>query len=78
MGFKMLGFLWALTYPPSLRQVNDTVLTDVQGNGQIASASDISPPYPSQRSISVPAGKKLKKEITFGLLEFMIYWKENE
>ncbi|CAB1419699.1 unnamed protein product [Pleuronectes platessa] len=36
--------------------VNDTVLTDVQGNGQMASASDISPPYPSQKSISLPAG----------------------
>lgn len=41
-------------------QVNDTVLTDVQGNGQIASASDISPPYPSQRSISLPAGNICK------------------
>ncbi|XP_051262540.1 semaphorin-7A [Dicentrarchus labrax] len=39
--------------------VNDTVLTDVQGNGQIASASDISPPYPSQRSISLPADGSL-------------------
>lgn len=46
------------------RQVNETVLTDVQGNGQIASASDISPPYPSQRSISLPAGNKCRKEIT--------------
>ncbi|XP_034409114.1 semaphorin-7A [Cyclopterus lumpus] len=35
--------------------VNNTVLTDVRGNGQIASASDISPPYPSQKSISLPA-----------------------
>uniref|UniRef100_A0A3B4XKT5 Si:ch211-113g11.6 n=1 Tax=Seriola lalandi dorsalis TaxID=1841481 RepID=A0A3B4XKT5_SERLL len=39
--------------------VNDTVLTDVQGNGHIAAASDISPPYPSQRSISVPADGNL-------------------
>lgn len=31
------------------------MLTDVQG-GHIASASDISPPYPSQKSISLPAG----------------------
>ncbi|KAF3839185.1 hypothetical protein F7725_017902 [Dissostichus mawsoni] len=44
--------------------VNETVLTDVQGNGQIASASDISPPYPSQKSISFPAGNKLRKENT--------------
>lgn len=40
------------------RQVNDSVLTDVQGNGQIGPSSDISPPYPSQRSISLPAGNK--------------------
>ncbi|XP_026226549.1 sema and PSI domain-containing protein isoform X1 [Anabas testudineus] len=39
--------------------VNDTVLTDVQGNGQIASASEISPPYPSQRSISLSADGSL-------------------
>ncbi|XP_068179096.1 semaphorin-7A isoform X1 [Antennarius striatus] len=39
--------------------VNDTVLTDVQGNGHIGSASDISPPYPSQRSISLPADGNL-------------------
>ncbi|XP_062256244.1 semaphorin-7A [Platichthys flesus] len=39
--------------------VNDTVLTDVQGNGQMASASDISPPYPSQKSISLPADGSL-------------------
>ncbi|XP_019948825.1 semaphorin-7A [Paralichthys olivaceus] len=39
--------------------VNDSVLTDVQGNGQIASAADISPPYPSQRSISLPADGSL-------------------
>uniref|UniRef100_H3CKZ6 Si:ch211-113g11.6 n=1 Tax=Tetraodon nigroviridis TaxID=99883 RepID=H3CKZ6_TETNG len=38
--------------------VNDSVLTDVQG-GQIASASDISPAYPSQRSISFPADGSL-------------------
>ncbi|TNN01962.1 semaphorin-7A [Takifugu flavidus] len=38
--------------------VNDTVLTDVQGV-QIASASDISPAYPSQRSISLPADGSL-------------------
>ncbi|XP_041649065.1 semaphorin-7A [Cheilinus undulatus] len=37
--------------------VNDTVLTDVQG--QIASPSDISPPYPSQKSISLPADGSL-------------------
>lgn len=36
-------------------QVNDTVLTDVQG-GMLASASDISPAYPSQKSISLPSG----------------------
>ncbi|XP_034553421.1 semaphorin-7A [Notolabrus celidotus] len=41
--------------------VNDTVLTDVQGNGQIASASDISPPYPSQKSINLPAGNKMQR-----------------
>lgn len=34
--------------------VNDTV-TDVQGNFHISSASDISPAYPSQRAISIPA-----------------------
>uniref|UniRef100_A0A8D3DTT0 Semaphorin-1A n=1 Tax=Scophthalmus maximus TaxID=52904 RepID=A0A8D3DTT0_SCOMX len=57
--------------------VNDTVLTDVQGSGQIASASDISPPYPSQRSISlladpqfagaaiIPSSIKFKEEIYF-------------
>ncbi|XP_034466659.1 semaphorin-7A [Hippoglossus hippoglossus] len=39
--------------------VNDSVLTDVQGNGQIASASEISPPYPSQKSISLPADGSL-------------------
>uniref|UniRef100_A0A667ZG62 Si:ch211-113g11.6 n=1 Tax=Myripristis murdjan TaxID=586833 RepID=A0A667ZG62_9TELE len=39
--------------------VNDTVLTDAQGSGQIASASDISPPYPSQRSISLSADGSL-------------------
>lgn len=39
--------------------VNDTVLTDVQGAGQITSASNISPPYPSQRSISLPADGSL-------------------
>ncbi|KAG7475450.1 hypothetical protein JOB18_032057 [Solea senegalensis] len=39
--------------------VNDTVLTDVQGGGQIGSASDISPPYPSQKSISLPADGSL-------------------
>lgn len=33
--------------------VNDTTLTDVQGNFHIASAADISPAYPSQKSISV-------------------------
>nr|XP_020471166.1 semaphorin-7A-like [Monopterus albus]XP_020471167.1 semaphorin-7A-like [Monopterus albus] len=37
---------------------NDTVLTDVQGK-QIAAASDISPPYPSQRSITLPADGNL-------------------
>ncbi|XP_056261877.1 semaphorin-7A isoform X2 [Pseudoliparis swirei] len=39
--------------------VNDTVLTDVRGNGQMASASEISPPYPSQKSISLPADGSL-------------------
>ncbi|MEQ2269689.1 hypothetical protein XENORESO_008215, partial [Xenotaenia resolanae] len=39
--------------------VNDTVLTDVQGGGQIASASEISPPYPSQKSINLPADGSL-------------------
>ncbi|XP_061573547.1 semaphorin-7A [Cololabis saira] len=39
--------------------VNDTVLTDVQGNGQIGSASDISPAYPSQKSISLPTDGSL-------------------
>ncbi|XP_077577246.1 semaphorin-7A [Stigmatopora nigra] len=34
--------------------VNDTVLSDIQGVGHIGSASDISPPYPSQKSISLP------------------------
>ncbi|KAF3692405.1 Semaphorin-7A Semaphorin-K1 [Channa argus] len=57
--------------------VNDTVLTDVQGSGQIASASDISPNFPSQRSISlssdpqfagaaiIPSLQKFKEEIYF-------------
>ncbi|XP_028327630.1 semaphorin-7A [Gouania willdenowi] len=39
--------------------VNDTMLTDVQGAGHIGSASEISPPYPSQKSISVPADGSL-------------------
>lgn len=52
----MPDFLQAETSPPLPAQVNDTVLTDVQGSGPIAAASDISPPYPSQRSISLPAG----------------------
>ncbi|CAN9514427.1 unnamed protein product [Ophioblennius macclurei] len=39
--------------------VNDTVLTDVQGGGQIASAAEISPPYPSQKSISLTADGNL-------------------
>lgn len=39
--------------------VNDTVLTDVQGSGHIASASDISPAYPSQKSISLTADGSL-------------------
>ncbi|XP_034030272.1 semaphorin-7A [Thalassophryne amazonica] len=38
---------------------NETVLTDVQGGGQIASASDISPAYPSQKSISLIADGSL-------------------
>ncbi|KAK0144870.1 Semaphorin-7A [Merluccius polli] len=33
--------------------VNETVLTDAQGSGQIGSPSDISPPYPSQKAISL-------------------------
>ncbi|XP_026172789.1 semaphorin-7A isoform X2 [Mastacembelus armatus] len=57
--------------------VNETVLTDVQGSGQIAAASDISPPYPSQKSISlladpqfagaaiIPSSQKFKEEIYF-------------
>ena len=67
--------------PSSLpRQVNDTVLTDVQGNGQIASASDISPAYPSQRSISIPAGNKCRKKVMdlSCIREFTIHWKEKE
>ncbi|XP_054903048.1 semaphorin-7A [Poeciliopsis prolifica] len=39
--------------------VNDTVLTDVQGGGMIAPASHISPPYPSQKSINLPADGNL-------------------
>ncbi|XP_030604883.1 semaphorin-7A [Archocentrus centrarchus] len=39
--------------------VNDTVLTDVQGVGQISSPSHISPQYPSQRAISLPADGSL-------------------
>lgn len=61
-------------------QVNDTVLTDVQGNGQIASASDISPAYPSQRSISIPAGNKCRRKV-MGLRckwEFTNHWKEKQ
>lgn len=49
------GLIWSTQVMLAFPQVNDTVLTDVQG-GQIASASDISPGYPSQRSISLPAG----------------------
>ncbi|CAL8339424.1 semaphorin-7A isoform X1 [Gadus morhua] len=33
--------------------VNETVLTDAQGSGLIGSPSDISPPYPSQKAISL-------------------------
>ncbi|XP_061676253.1 semaphorin-7A [Syngnathoides biaculeatus] len=44
--------------------VNDTVLTDVQGVGHIASPSDISPPYPSQKSISLPADGSLYSAIS--------------
>ncbi|PWA23876.1 hypothetical protein CCH79_00010787 [Gambusia affinis] len=39
--------------------VNDTVLTDVQGGGTIAPASHISPPFPSQKSINLPADGSL-------------------
>ncbi|XP_049585297.1 semaphorin-7A isoform X1 [Syngnathus scovelli] len=39
--------------------VNDTVLTDIQGVGPIGSPSDISPPYPSQKSITLPADGSL-------------------
>uniref|UniRef100_A0A672GRH0 Si:ch211-113g11.6 n=1 Tax=Salarias fasciatus TaxID=181472 RepID=A0A672GRH0_SALFA len=39
--------------------VNDTVLTDVQGGGHIAPASEISPPYPSQKSLSLTADGNL-------------------
>ncbi|KAM4735699.1 semaphorin-7A isoform 2-T2 [Anableps anableps] len=39
--------------------VNDTVLTDIQGSGMIASASDISPPFPSQKSVNLPADGSL-------------------
>ncbi|XP_035601875.1 semaphorin-7A-like [Oncorhynchus keta] len=39
--------------------VNDTVLTDAPTNGHMASASDISPPYPSQRSVSLSADGNL-------------------
>ncbi|XP_032414096.1 semaphorin-7A [Xiphophorus hellerii] len=39
--------------------VNDTVLTDVQGGGMIAPASHISPPFPSQKSINLPADGSL-------------------
>ncbi|XP_056142987.1 semaphorin-7A [Lampris incognitus] len=39
--------------------VNDTVLTDVQGSAQMAAPADISPPYPSQRSISLSADGSL-------------------
>lgn len=46
----------AAVMKPVLPQVNDSVLTDVQG-GQMASASDVSPAYPSQRSISLPTGE---------------------
>lgn len=55
--FKMLDFLqYETCLSLFVWQVNDTVLTEVQGGGQLAAASDISPPYPSQRSISLPAG----------------------
>lgn len=37
--------------------MNDTVLTDMADNGQRISASDISPTIPSQRSVSLSAGK---------------------
>ncbi|XP_016518876.1 semaphorin-7A-like [Poecilia formosa] len=39
--------------------VNETVLTDVQGGGMIAPASHISPPFPSQKSINLPADGSL-------------------
>lgn len=37
--------------------MNNTVLTDMPDNGQRISASDISPTIPSQRSVSLSAGK---------------------
>ena len=47
-----------------LAKVNETVLTDAQGSGLIGSPSDISPPYPSQKAISLTTGK-LKGVNTF-------------
>uniref|UniRef100_A0A3P8ZWQ5 Sema domain-containing protein n=1 Tax=Esox lucius TaxID=8010 RepID=A0A3P8ZWQ5_ESOLU len=44
--------------------VNDTVLIDAPTNGQMASASDISPPYPSQRSVSVFADGNLYSAVS--------------
>lgn len=58
LDLQCLDVLMGEMSPPSPRQVNDTVLTDVQG--QIGAASDISPPYPSQRSISLPTGNNAR------------------
>lgn len=46
-----------LKFKNLLHQVNNTVLTDMPDNGQRISASDISPTIPSQRSVSLSAGK---------------------
>lgn len=62
--YKVIGLEQTLISPTFVLQVNDSVLTDVLGAGQIASPSDISPPYPSQKFINLPAGNEDKKETT--------------
>ncbi|XP_046887677.1 semaphorin-7A [Hypomesus transpacificus] len=44
--------------------VNETVLTDVPTNGQMTSPSDISPPYPSQKSVSLSVDGSLYSAIS--------------
>ena len=57
-----------------LAKVNETVLTDAQGSGLIGSPSDISPPYPSQKAISLATGK-LKAVNTVSAMPLSPMWR---